>query len=42
MALVATVTNLVGLAAYTITVDALVEKLLALAAIDFFVHNYFI
>ena len=40
--LVAAVTFLIGLAADAISVDVLVEELFTLAAVDFFVHNFYL
>ena len=42
VALVTAVTFLVGLAADAISVDVLVEELFTLAAVDFFVHNFYL
>ena len=40
--LVAAVTNLFGLSTDAISVDVLVEELFTLAAVDFFVHNFYL
>ena len=42
MTLVAAVTFLICLAADAIAVDVLVEELFTLAAVDFFVHNFYL
>ena len=41
-ALVAAVTFLFGLSTDAISVDVLVEELFTLAAVDFFVHNFYL